>query len=76
MRWKLSLQHAIQAGKMSDKTYDQSFIAGEPIKRGMMTMLGDDGKLYVTDGDHWSHQIGIAPRDIEAGETVTFPYRL
>lgn len=61
---------------MSDAPQENSYIAGEPIKRGMMTMLGDDGKLYVTDGDHWSHQIGVAKRDVETGETVTFPYRL
>ena len=61
---------------MSDKAPDQTYTTGEPIKRGMMMMRGDDGKLYVTDGDHWAHQIGVAPRDLEVGETVTFAHRL
>lgn len=76
MHNELPLHAGLQAGEMSDKSPDQIYITGEPIKRGMMTMLGDDGKLYVTDSDHWAHQIGVAPRDLEAGETVTFPYRL
>lgn len=52
------------------------YIAGETIGIGQMMILGDDGRLHLASGDYWEHQIGIAPRDIEAEEVVSFTYRL
>jgi predicted RecA/RadA family phage recombinase len=57
---------------MNDETVHR-FVAGTAIKRGQSVGFGDNGKLYLTF-PHVVESVGVAMRDIDKGETVTFSH--